>query len=419
MSDIALEFNQVWKKFKRGEKYNSLRDLVPAITKKFFLGNHRGELEEKEFWALKDVSFQVKRGEALGVIGPNGAGKSTILKLLSGIMRPNKGEIQVNGRLSALIEVGAGFHPDLTGRENIYLNGAILGMKKDEIDKKFDEIVDFSGISDFIDTPVKRYSSGMYARLGFSVAAHVDTEILLVDEVLAVGDTAFQKKCLGKMQEVTSVGRTVLFISHNMAAIENMCSKTMLLEAGHIAYIGETKSAIKTYLQTFSDNISSISLDKQSSRTGNGRIRFTYFHVEDGAGVRVKIVQNGQDVVLVSGFACADSDRLRNVNVGFGIHSSTGERLAVLYSSYTGQEFESVPTVGEFRCRIPRFPFVQGRYFVYGRVEVNGIEADSPCNGVGFFDVHEGDFFGTGRMIGDRGQALFLIKGDWSLKPKD
>lgn len=248
MSDIALEFSHVWKKFKRGEKFNSLRDLIPSMTKRLFSGNHRGELEEKEFWALKDVSFQVKCGETLGIIGHNGAGKSTILKLLTGILRPDKGGIEVNGRQSALIEVGAGFHPDLTGRENVYLNGAILGMKKSEIDKKFNEIVEFSGISEFMDTPVKRYSSGMYARLGFSIAAHVDPDILLVDEVLSVGDMKFQQKCLKKMLSFKNSGRTVIFVSHHLESINTLCSKTALISNGQLKRIGVTGEVIKDYI---------------------------------------------------------------------------------------------------------------------------------------------------------------------------
>jgi lipopolysaccharide transport system ATP-binding protein len=253
MSDIALEFNHVWKKFKRGEKYDSLRDLIPALAKGLLSGNHRGELGEREFWAVNDVSFHVERGEALGIIGPNGAGKSTILKLLSGILRPNKGEITVKGRLSALIEVGAGFHQDLTGRENIYLNGAILGMTKREIDKKFDEIVEFSGVEEFIDTPVKRYSSGMYARLGFSVAAHVDPDILLVDEVLSVGDLEFQQKCINKMLSLKNNGVPIVFVSHNLQSIQMLCNKAILVKIGRIAKEGSAGEIIADY--TYNTNV--------------------------------------------------------------------------------------------------------------------------------------------------------------------
>ncbi len=250
MSDIAVEFDHVWKKFKKGEMHNSLRDLIPAVTKRLFSTNHRADLGKREFWALKDVSFQVRRGEALGIIGPNGAGKSTMLKLLSGILRPNRGNIKINGRLSALIEVGAGFHPDLTGRENVYLNGTILGMKKSEIDKKFDTIVQFSGLDDFIDTPVKRYSSGMYARLGFAVAAHVDPDILLVDEVLSVGDMKFQEKCLQKMRSFADNATTVVFVSHNLAAVHTLCSTTAFLWNGQLRRIGPTEEAISDYLHS-------------------------------------------------------------------------------------------------------------------------------------------------------------------------
>lgn len=248
MHDIALEFNHIWKKFKRGEKYDSLRDLIPAIAKRVFSGNHTGELQEKEFWALKDVSFQVKRGEALGIIGPNGAGKSTILKLLSGILRPNKGEIKVNGRLSALIEVSAGFHPDLTGRENVYLNGSILGMTRSQINRKLDEILEFSGVSEFIDTPVKRYSSGMYARLGFSVAAHVNPDILLVDEVLSVGDLEFQEKCIDKMLSLRNEGIPIVFVSHNLHSVQLLCNRAFLLKNGQIFKEGNVGAVLNEYL---------------------------------------------------------------------------------------------------------------------------------------------------------------------------
>jgi lipopolysaccharide transport system ATP-binding protein len=198
-------------------------------------------LREKEFWAVKDVSFQLKYGEAIGIIGPNGAGKTTILKLLSGILLPTKGTYKVNGRISALIEVGAGFHPDLTGKENIFLNGAILGMTREQINKKYEAIVEFSELAEFIDTPVKRYSSGMYARLGFSVAAHVDPQILLIDEVLSVGDISFQQKCLNKMQEIIINGTTIIFISHNIPAVIKLCPKTILLDRGSIHQFGKRK----------------------------------------------------------------------------------------------------------------------------------------------------------------------------------
>jgi lipopolysaccharide transport system ATP-binding protein len=248
-SEVVLSMDDVSKKFRRGELYDSLRDLVPALVARAIGRRPSAEtLRGQEFWALQDISFDVRRGEALGIIGSNGAGKSTILKLLSGILTPTRGTISVRGKLSALIEVGAGFHPDLTGRENIYLNGTILGMTKEEIRRKLDAIVDFAGLRDFIDTPVKRYSSGMYARLGFSVAAHVEPDLLIVDEVLSVGDYLFQQKCMDRMTEILTGGTTVLFVSHNLHAVSELCQRSILLEKGKMLANGPTDDVIRHYV---------------------------------------------------------------------------------------------------------------------------------------------------------------------------
>ncbi len=248
MSDVALRMEHIYKKFRKGETYNSLRDLLPALTGRMFRGQELDTEEGREFWALQDISFEVKRGEALGIIGHNGAGKSTALKILSRIMKPTKGCMTVNGRLSALIEVAAGFHPDLTGKENIFLHGTILGMKKREIQSKLDQIIAFSGIEEFIDTPVKRYSSGMFARLGFSVAAHVDPEVLIVDEVLSVGDFVFQQRCMDRIRSVIKGGTTVLFVSHNLKAVTEICQRAMLLDHGKVLMIDETDTVARKYL---------------------------------------------------------------------------------------------------------------------------------------------------------------------------
>jgi homopolymeric O-antigen transport system ATP-binding protein len=248
MTDTALRLDGVYKKFRKGELYDSLRDLIPAVTRRLLRGPARDVLAPREFWALRDVSFSVQRGEAFGIIGSNGAGKSTILKVLSGIMRPTRGSLHVNGRLSALIEVSAGFHPDLTGRENIFLNGAILGMTRAETKQRFDAIVAFSGLEEFIDTPVKRYSSGMFARLGFSVAAHVEPDLLVVDEVLSVGDYLFQQKCFERMNEIMTGGATVVFVSHNLRAVSTLCERSLLLERGKVVKIGPSNEVIKAYL---------------------------------------------------------------------------------------------------------------------------------------------------------------------------
>ena len=250
MSDIALRMEQVYKKFRKGEVYNSLRDLLPALTGSMFRQQELSERDQREFWALQDISFEVKRGEALGIIGRNGAGKSTVLKILSRIIKPTKGRMVVNGRLSALIEVAAGFHQDLTGRENIFLYGTILGMSKREIASKVDQIIAFSGIEEFIDTPVKRYSSGMYARLGFSVAAHVDPEVLIVDEVLSVGDYAFQQKCIERMKEVVRGGAAVLFVSHNLRTVAEFCDRCLLLERGRLLMTGSPNEVIQSYMKS-------------------------------------------------------------------------------------------------------------------------------------------------------------------------
>jgi lipopolysaccharide transport system ATP-binding protein len=248
VSDVAIRFEHVSKRFALGESFDSLRDLLPALTRRILRRPTAGTRAGSDFWALKDISFQVSKGETLGIVGHNGAGKSTMLKHLAGIMVPTEGRIEVDGRLSALIEVGAGFHQDLTGRENVFLNGVILGMTRAEVARKFDEIVEFSGLAAFIDTPVKRYSSGMYARLGFSVAAHLDPDILVIDEVLSVGDFVFQRKSLEKMRSIAMGGATVLFVSHNLKAVADLCRRAILLDAGRIVADGTTADVLQSYL---------------------------------------------------------------------------------------------------------------------------------------------------------------------------
>ncbi len=247
MSESAVVFDRVWKKFRRGERHDSLRDAITAAVKRPFRRRDPAALEAEEFWALRDVSFTVQPGEAIGIIGPNGAGKSTTLKLLTKILRPTMGVARTRGRVGALIEIAAGFHPDLTGRENLYLQGAILGMRRAEISQKLDAIVDFSGIREFIDTPVKRYSSGMNARLGFAIAAHVDPDVLLIDEVLAVGDFAFQQKCYERLAEFRRSGAAIVFVSHNMQAIVSLCDSAVLLRPGRGPIIGPVGQVAAAY----------------------------------------------------------------------------------------------------------------------------------------------------------------------------
>ncbi len=279
MSDIAIKCEHLSKLYRIGEqeRYKALRDVIADTAAAPFrrlrqtisrngrnengdgseIRNPQSAIRDSYIWALDDVSFEVKRGEVVGIIGRNGAGKSTLLKILSRITKPTKGHAEIHGRVGSLLEVGTGFHPELTGRENIYLNGAILGMRKAEIERKFDEIVAFAEVEKFIDTPVKRYSSGMHVRLAFAVAAHMETEILLVDEVLAVGDAQFQKKCLGKIGDVARHGRTVLFVSHDMSAIQLLCSRAIRLSSGRIVGQGPAKEQVEDYIKV-AKNISAI-----------------------------------------------------------------------------------------------------------------------------------------------------------------
>lgn len=280
MTDFAIRFTGVSKRFRRGEMHDSLRDLLPALGRRLLGRSAPVAPDERDFWALRDIDLEVRHGETLGVIGHNGAGKSTMLKHLAGIMTPTRGRIEVDGRLSALIEVGAGFHPDLTGRENVFLSGVILGMTRAEVTRKFDAIVDFAGLAPFIDTPVKRYSSGMFARLGFAVAAHLEPDILVIDEVLSVGDFVFQQKSLQKMREIAKGGATVLFVSHNLKAVSDLCRRTVLMDRGTIVADGATSDIIQTYLgrersKLENRTVSSVSITGvQLTRQGGEAVRF-------------------------------------------------------------------------------------------------------------------------------------------------
>mgnify|MGYP001817280787 CR=1 FL=1 len=286
-SGTGIVADQVWKKFHRGEVHDSLRDLIPAVARRMTgRAVKRDELGSDDFWSVRDVSFRVEAGEALGIIGPNGAGKSTTLRILTGIMRPDRGSVQIRGRLRALIEVAAGFHPDLTGRENIFLNGAILGMATGEVSRKLDRIVDFSGVEAFLDTPVKRYSSGMMARLGFSVAAHMDPQVLLVDEILSVGDMAFQKKCFSYMEGLSEQGVAVVFVSHNMSAIARLCPNTMVLHQGAVRFLGSTDEAQQAYYSLLDEKAA----DAQQAPGPS----LESFEIRDAEGVPKRVFRSGE-----------------------------------------------------------------------------------------------------------------------------
>jgi lipopolysaccharide transport system ATP-binding protein len=415
--DVVISAQGLGKRYHlgaQGAAYQTLRDAIPeflsAPVRRWF--RHSGQPMEKKreiIWALKDLNFDIRRGEIVGVIGPNGAGKTTLLKVLSRITEPSKGRVELKGRVGSLLEVGTGFHPELSGRENIFLNGAILGMKKSEILRKFDEIVAFAEIEKFLDTPVKRYSSGMYVRLAFAVAAHLEPEILLIDEVLAVGDLAFQRRCLGKVGEVARGGRTVLFVSHNMAAVENLCTRCLLINHGQLVVDGNASEVISAYIRCQEEQLKG-DLDETSRRSGSGRLVFTSFGVETVDGQGIPLVRSGQDVVFVFGFQRRDSEVLRNVDLSFALYTEHGHPLTVLGSSYVGKTFDVERNEGSFRCLIENLPLAAGRYVVGGRLLIGNEEADWPTDGVGLLEVERGDFFGTGHS-GFEGHAPLLLKG--------
>jgi lipopolysaccharide transport system ATP-binding protein len=322
MSDTVIKVEHLGKKYlirhQQSERYVALRDVLTNKFKSFgrrliSLQPDSSKLQpsREEFWALKDVSFEVKQGDRVGIIGRNGAGKTTLLKLLSRITEPTSGRIAIKGRVASLLEVGTGFHPELTGRENIYLNGAILGMSKAEIKKKFDEIVDFAEIERFLDTPVKRYSSGMYVRLAFAVAAHLEPEILLVDEVLAVGDAAFQKKCLGKMEDVsTQEGRTVLFVSHNMSAVRSLCKDALILEGGLISYVGSSSDVIERYVTGAQKAFSpSTDISKFPRIKGSDIVRIVEVSISNISGYPTTSFSVWEPFIVVLSFVCRDLNK--------------------------------------------------------------------------------------------------------------
>lgn len=419
---LAIQVESLGKRYRIGQRlrYHTLRDrLTDALQAPVRLLRNKGteaSSRSAEIWAVRNISFQVEEGEVVGLLGRNGAGKTTLLKILSRVTQPTEGWADVSGRVGSLLEVGTGFHPELSGRENVFLNGAILGMGRKEIAQKFDEIVAFGEVADFIDTPIKHYSTGMQMRLAFAVAAHFEPQIMLVDEVLAVGDAAFQKKCLGTMDQVARSGRTVVFVSHNMAAIENLCTSAILLEGGRVVMQGDSHRVIHHYLERVLPSVvDSVPLAQRQDRTGNGKIRVTSFYIEDEYGAKLPAVRSGMDVVFVFGYECRDGELPQTVDIGFSLGHTNDDLLTVLYSSYLGQTFAPSGKSGEFRCRVPKLPLAPGRYSVGTRLLVGGEEADWLRNWVGYMDVELGDFYGSGSP-GFNGPAPVLMSGQWSMQ---
>jgi lipopolysaccharide transport system ATP-binding protein len=424
MSDVAITAENLSKCYVVGrrsaerERYTTLRDVIAREARNF--GRNASNFvrgrqivqgdELEEFWALHDVSFEVKRGQVFGIIGRNGAGKSTLLKILSRITEPDRGRAILHGRIASLLEVGTGFHPELTGRENIFLNGAILGMSRAETKCKLDEIVEFAEVERFLDTPVKRYSSGMYMRLAFAVAAHLEPEILIVDEVLAVGDAKFQRKCLGKMRDVTSrQGRTVLLVSHNMAAIEAMCGSALLLAEGRCIASGSTASVVQAYLRGMGGGSRLSFSEAKIKRSGSGDVRFISFSLEGPGGVEVGAFQCGIDASLHFVLENRTDLTVNKFTVAFGFDNEMGTRVALLGSEMTGVSLPALPPGREsLRVAIPKMPLMPGRYTVTVFATINGEITDWITSGFAF-DVEAGDFYGTGRLPSSQ-EGMFLLE---------
>jgi lipopolysaccharide transport system ATP-binding protein len=369
------------------QSYYALRDVMADSVKRFgrkiihpLASRSDPDPTHEEFWALKDVSFEINEGDRVGIIGRNGAGKSTLLKILSRITESTKGRVTLKGRVASLLEVGTGFHPELTGRENVYLNGAILGMSRAEIRRKFDEIVAFAEVEKFLDTPVKRYSSGMYVRLAFAVAAHLEPEILVVDEVLAVGDAQFQKKCLGKMEQVGREGRTVLFVSHNMEAIATLCNKGVMLNAGQIVYQGDITNTISSYKN--SQLKSRPTLEQCLARGGSGGITITDVWICDDQGKAVDTVPTNEPAYLNMKLAVSpEYQHGKKVSAGFGIDTFEGRRLFTTVSSWVNDEIVTTGDRLAVQCHIPALPFIPGKYLVSASVlyQVDTLDCATHC----------------------------------------
>jgi lipopolysaccharide transport system ATP-binding protein len=403
MSDVVIRAEGLSKRYLIGgpqARYRTLRDSIAEVVRAPFrrlraaLRGVQTDADE-EIWALRDVSFEVRQAEIVGVIGSNGAGKSTLLKVLSRITEPTAGRALTRGRIGSLLEVGTGFHNELTGRENIYLNGAILGMKKSEIDRKFDEIAAFAETERFLDTAVKHYSSGMYMRLAFAVAAHLDPEILVVDEVLAVGDAAFQRKCLGKMGDVARQGRTVLLVSHNMAAIGSLCGTGLWLDHGRCRAFGPVDSVVDAYLSSVSVQ-TRWALESRVDRKGDGAVRFASVDFFRRSGDATVVC--GGEVNIAVGFTVPAGTSARNVSVSLGLNGLMGDSVLVLGTDLVGFEIEALSGHGRLVCTIDRLPVVAGEYSVNLFCTVSGGLADWVVDAARLV-VEQGDFFGSGRMV--------------------
>ncbi len=393
--------------------YQTLRDRLAHPIRAF-----RDKLAHKpeEFWALNDLSFSVAPGEVLGIIGQNGSGKSTLLKVLSQITLPTKGRAVLKGTVASLLEVGTGFHPELSGRENIFLSGVILGMTKKEVSRKFDEIVNFAGVEKFLDTPVKYYSSGMGVRLGFAVAASLDSDILIIDEVLAVGDAEFQKKCLAKMDDVAkNQGRTILFVSHNLEAVQNICTKVMILKKGQIDAIDQVESCLKKYINDQSELISSTVINSDDRHYGLGNFaKFSHIYLSNASGERLDDFIMGQSLRLNLNFSLKQA--LPNIELGFRISTITGIALSYFVSDWEG--FSGSFAEGEHRvsCLIPKLACLPGIYEISAWIKQQGAGADQQIDSAVRFNVVNGNINNLNADFGRYGNPGVYQPNTWAIE---
>lgn len=411
MSDVVLRAERLSKMYhigRREERPDSLREAVVAGFKvpwqRLRRGGAASDRDEDVIWALKDVSFEVERGEVLGVIGRNGAGKSTLLKILSQITEPTRGRAEIHGRVGSLLEVGTGFHQELTGRENVYLSGAVLGMTRSEIEQKFDEIVAYSGVEKFIDTPIKRFSIGMKVRLGFAVAAHLEPEIMLIDEVLAVGDASFQKKCIGKMSSISREGRTILFVSHDMTAIQSLCTRCLLIDRGQVLFDGSSGEAVKRYLQAQAKR-GEVTFGPETARTGSGLARLTGATVFDEKGRPMSAIGVGDGFTVKLDFKAVE--RIADPSFDFLIHDSFGQRLATLSTRITHGTMPDITDDGSVFVHVDRFDALPGLYYLTVGISTFDGEVDLIDNALEI-EVTPRDVYGTGKLPPPASAAIYV-----------
>jgi lipopolysaccharide transport system ATP-binding protein len=397
----------------------NFREMLSGSVKSIFTKQKNETItSQEEFWALRDVTLEIKQGDCIGIVGRNGAGKSTLLKILSRITEPTAGRIDIEGRVASLLEVGTGFHPELTGRENIFLNGAILGMSRAEIRRKFDEIVAFAEVDKFLDTPVKRYSSGMYVRLAFAVAAHLEPEILVIDEVLAVGDAQFQRKCLGKMEEVSKKeGKTVLFVSHQMGAIRDLCNTAVYLKQGQVCMTGSSNEVVKTYLEETLSTAQSVSLGNRTDRKGTGLVTIKHVFFYDRATMRkIDTIISGDDIIMEIGYTCHDKNLtvLNNVVFGCAVHTRDQQFITPFNNRMADRAFDALPPEGSVYCQIEKFPLMFGEFSAHLGLLMNNELIDYVENGC-VFKVEEGDFFKSNTNNAQNRQGVYIPQ-KWSAR---